>query len=127
MNSLTKAVLGLSIMSSCTAKKYNTYEGGPTFEIAYDAEIRRFKFEADVLIRNDLELILGANSGTDARAVDTDVVHFIAGKQGRIEDLWGTASKTTVDTLQDYQNIDITITGDNYHFAAFRKANTYDK
>ena len=41
-------------------------------------------------------------------------------------DSYGMMADNDLDDLQDYTDQDITISGDDYHFVAFRKANTYD-
>ena len=51
------------------------------------------------MLANDLELIFGENSGTQANAIKTDIVHFIAGEGGKIEDMWGTALSPMKDRL----------------------------
>ena len=125
---MNKQVLATLLgLSAFQAKKYSTFDGGPTFEITYDSELSKFKFEADLVKATDLELIFNHTTSTPITADKTDMMHFVAGKEGRIEDLYGNQATQEVDMLQDFTGKNVTIMGDNYHFVAYRKANTYDK
>ena len=114
-----------ALLASAASAAFVTFEGGPEFDITWDAAKNggRMKFQASV--DNNKWLGLSFGGGMDAK----DMVLFQArGDNGEVSDLWSTAKGVapTKDSNQNYEDQQRSKSGNTYKFTTWRKLDTGD-
>ena len=115
-------VMRIPLLIASANAAQQTWEGGPTFDITYDAASTGLKFDVTV----PANMWWGISYAETMTNVD-QVVFAGSGDAGTVTDLWSTGySRPTTDTSQDYTPATGTLADDVYTFAVTRPLDTGD-
>ena len=111
-----------SLLLASAHAAQTAWEGGPTFDITYDAASTGLKFDVTV----PANMWWGISYADTMTNVD-QVVFAGSGDAGTVTDLWSTGySRPTTDTTQDYTPATGTLANGVYTFAVTRPLDTGD-
>lgn len=97
-----------SLISIVSATQYKSQDGGPTWEIKYDSENKKYNFAAQVTVGTDLWLAFSS----DCTKTDCDIVQFLTTGAGSIKDAYGKLTSPRTDFINDYKSPTVTKSAD---------------